>query len=121
MLGKSEKKKRTVRKTKMRIRKGDTVRIIAGRDKGKEGEVIEVRPGEGRILVHGANIMKKAVRPHPQKNPQGGIVEMPAPMDISNVKLICPRCSKPSAAVFKKDAEGRTGRKCKKCGELIDA
>jgi len=119
MLGKNAKKKAVPRK--MKIRKGDTVRVIAGKDKGKEGEVIEVRPGEGRLLVHGANVMKKAVRPHPQKNPQGGIIEMPAPLDISNVKLVCPRCSKPSGVVFKKDTEGRTGRKCKKCGELIDA
>lgn len=105
---------------KMKIKKGDTVKVIAGKDKGREGEVLKVMPRKGKVLVHDANIMKKAVRPHPQKNPQGGIVEMPAPLDASNVVLICPRCSKAAKVTFKKDASGETSRKCKKCGELID-
>ncbi len=105
---------------KMKIRKGDSVRIIAGKDKGKEGEVIEMLPRKGRVVVHQCNIAKKAVRAHPQKNPQGGIIEVPAPMDVSNVMLLCPRCSKATRVVFAKDAEGKTSRKCKKCGELID-
>jgi len=111
----------TKQKTKkMKIKKGDNVRVIAGKDRGKEGEVVQVEPRKGRVTVHDINIMKKAVRPHPQKNPQGGIVEMPRSLDISNVKLVCPRCSKPARVTFKKDAEGKTSRKCKKCGELID-
>ena len=105
---------------KMKIRKGDTVRVITGRDKSKEGEVLTVSPTKGKVTVHQINVAKKAVRPHPQKNPQGGIIEVPAMIDVSNVQLICPRCSKPTHVVFKKDAEGRTSRKCKKCGELID-
>lgn len=105
---------------KLKIRKGDTVRVVSGRDKGKEGEVIRALPDKGKVIVHQINVVKKAVRPHPQKNPQGGIVEMPAPIDVSNVRLICPRCSKPVKVVFAKDNEGRTSRKCKKCGELID-
>ncbi len=105
---------------KMKIKKGDTVKVIAGKDKGREGEVLTVLPKKGKVTVHQVNIMKKCTRPHPQKNPQGGIIEQPAPMDASNVMLICPRCSKVAKVVFKKDAEGKTSRKCTKCGELID-
>jgi large subunit ribosomal protein L24 len=105
---------------KMKIKKGDTVRVIAGKSKGHEGEVIGVQPKKGRVTVHQANVIKKATRPHPQKNPQGGIIEQPAPLDVSNVALICPRCSKATKVVFKKDSEGKTSRKCRKCGEMID-
>ena len=105
---------------KMKIRKGDTVLVTAGKDKGHEGEVLSVLPKKGKVTVHQANVAKKAVRPHPQKNPQGGIIEVPSPLDVSNVMLICPRCSKPAKVVFKKDKEGKTSRKCMKCGELID-
>ncbi|MFA6451495.1 MAG: 50S ribosomal protein L24 [bacterium] len=104
----------------MKIRKGDTVRVIAGKSKGHEGEVLTALPKKGKVIVHQANIAKKAMRPHPQKNPQGGIVEVASPLSVSNVVLICPRCSKTAKVVFKKDAEGKTSRKCKKCGELID-
>ncbi len=117
----SEKRKARLQKPqKMKVRKGDTVRVIAGKDKGKEGEVLTVMPRKGKLTVHQVNVAKKAMRPHPQKNPQGGIIEMPAPIQVSNVVLICPRCSKAAKVVFKKDAEGKTSRKCKKCGELID-
>jgi large subunit ribosomal protein L24 len=105
---------------KMKIRKGDTVRVIAGKSKGQEGEVLSVLPKKAKVTVHQANIAKKAVRPHPQKNPQGGIIEIPSPMSVSNVVLVCPRCSKTAKVVFKKDSEGKTSRKCRKCGELID-
>lgn len=112
-------KTKTLRK-KIKIRKGDTVKVICGKDKGKEGEVLSVSPKKGKVSVAKINLNKKAIRPHPQKNPQGGIVEMPAPMEVSNVQLICPRCSKPARVTYKKDQEGRTSRKCRKCGELID-
>ena len=106
---------------KLKIKKGDTVRVIAGKDKGKQGEVLSASPTKGTVTVHEVNIMKKAMRPHPQKNPQGGITDIPGPLDVSNVELVCPRCSKRTKVTFKKDSEGKTSRKCKKCGELIDA
>ncbi len=105
---------------KMKIKKGDTVRVIAGKDKGKQGEVVTAMPTEKKVVVQQINIAKKAVKPHPQKNPSGGIIEIPAPIDISNVTLICPRCSKPAKVNYHRDAEGKTSRKCRKCGELID-
>ena len=117
----AKKTKVQVQEHKVKIRKGDTVKVLAGKDKGKEGEVIKVLPSKGRLLVQNINVSKKAMRAHPQKSPQGGIVEMPAPLDVSNVKLVCPRCSKPAKVSYQKDVEGKTSRKCRKCGELIDA
>ncbi len=114
------KRKMEQKPRKMKIRKGDNVRVTAGKSKGHEGEVLSVLPKKGKVIVHQANVAKKAVRPHPQKSPQGGIIEVPSPLDVSNVMLICPRCSKPAKVVFKKDSEGKTSRKCMKCGELID-
>lgn len=105
---------------KLGIRKGDTIRVIAGKDKGKDGEVIGVNHKSCKVTVRDINIIKKATRPDPNKNPQGGIVPMPAPMDISNVMLKCPRCGKPSRTTRFSDKEGKSSRKCRKCGELID-
>ena len=105
---------------KMKLRKGDTVRVRAGKDKGKQGEIIDVLSKKGKVIVQNINIAKKAVRPDPRKNPQGGIIDTPMPMDASNVQLICPRCNKLTRTTRNKDAEGKTSRKCKKCGELID-
>jgi large subunit ribosomal protein L24 len=117
----ARRKKKTVRKQiKLKIRKGDTVKVMAGKDKGKEGEVVSTLPGKGKAIVSQINVSRKAVRPHPQKNPQGGIVEIPAPIDVTNLRLICPRCSKMTKVSFSKSTEGKTSRKCKKCGELID-
>lgn len=117
MPAKAEKKQD---RKKIKIRKGDTVKVLSGKDRGKEGEVLSVDVKKGKVTVSQINIMKKAVKPHPQKNPQGGIIELAAPMDVSNVQLICPRCSKTARVTYKKDQEGRTSRKCRKCGELID-
>ena len=119
MLGKSTKKLEKL--GKVSIKKGDTVHVLTGKDKGKEGEVVSVSPKSGSLILHQLNIAKKAVKPHPQKNPQGGIIETPLPIDLSNVRLVCPRCSKPSGVTYSKNPDGKTSRKCRKCGELIDA
>lgn len=109
-----------IKPQKMNIKKGDKVRVLSGKDKGKEGDVIKVLPKAGKVVVENINIAKKATRPHPQKSPQGGIISVPAPLDASNVILLCPRCSKTTRTSRHTDAEGRRSRKCKKCGELID-
>lgn len=72
--------------SKAKIKKGDTVKVITGDDKGKEGKVLEVAPEAGRVLVEGVNLIKKAMRQN-EENPQGGIVEREAPIAISNVKV----------------------------------
>ena len=74
---------------KMNVKKGDLVKIIAGKDKGKEGKILRSIPQTQRVVVEGANMMKKAMRPTKQ-NPQGGISTMEAPLHVSNVMLICP-------------------------------
>ena len=102
---------------KMNIKKGDKVRVIAGKDKGAEGEVIKSIPEKGRVIVENVNIVTKAMHPT-QQNQQGGLTKMAAPLDVSNVQLICPSCGKPTriAHTFEGD---KKYRKCKKCGATI--
>ena len=104
--------------TKMSIRTGDKVQIIAGKDKGKEGKVLSVLAYKERITVERANMMKKATRPT-QKNPNGGILEIEAPLHVSNVMLVCPSCSQPTRIARRRD-DGARVRVCKKCGNDID-
>jgi large subunit ribosomal protein L24 len=104
---------------KLHIRKDDQVVIIAGKDKGKKGQVKRTFPQSQRVIVHQANMVKKAMRPT-QDNPRGGISEQEAPLHISNVKLVCPKCDAPTRVGIKKNADGVRVRFCKKCGAEID-
>ncbi|MEN3013303.1 MAG: 50S ribosomal protein L24 [Endomicrobiia bacterium] len=99
-----------------KIKKKDIVMVIAGKDKGKKGEVIKVINDE-KIIVSKVNIAKKHVRPT-QKSP-GGIIEIEMPIHISNVKLICPKCSQPTRVGFKFLQTNEKVRYCKKCKEII--
>ncbi|HSL94075.1 MAG TPA: 50S ribosomal protein L24 [Bacillota bacterium] len=107
---------------KVKIRKGDTVEVISGRfvDKGKRGEVIKVLPDEGRVVVQGVNIRKKHQRQTQSRgrtlNP--GVIEFEAPIDISNVMLVCPKCDEPTRVSIQRD-EDEVRRLCKKCGALL--
>jgi len=101
----------------MKIKTGDTVLIISGKDKGKKGKVIKSLPREGRIIVEGINIRKKHVRPR-REGEKGQIVEVPAPFDVSNVKLICPKC-KNATRIGYKIVEKNKYRVCKKCNQEI--
>ena len=101
----------------MKIRKGDKVRIIKGKDRGRENAVEKVLPKEGKVLVSGLNIYKKAVRPTPQ-NQKGGIVEITRPLPVENVMLVCSKCNKPTRVGYKIEGDKKL-RFCKKCqGEL---
>jgi large subunit ribosomal protein L24 len=109
---------------KSKIRKGDTVMVISGReiDKGRRGEVIKVVPEDHRVVVQGVNLHKK----HKKQSQTGGrrslgaeIVEFEAPMDISNVMLICPRCGKPARVSIQRTGE-EVQRMCKECKALFD-
>ncbi len=104
---------------KVKVKKGDRVEVIAGKDRGKVGKVLRVFPAEGRLIVEKVNIIKKHSRPT-QKNPQGGIVEMEAPLSVSNVMLLCPRCNKKTRVGKTVLANGTRVRICKKCGSEID-
>ena len=84
----------------MKIKKGDKVKILAGKDSGKTGKVLQIFPKEGRASVEGLNILIKHLRPQKQGE-KGQVVEIPAPIDVSNVKIICPKCGKPARVGYK--------------------
>jgi large subunit ribosomal protein L24 len=100
------------------IKKNDRVRIIAGKDKGKEGRVLRAYPEAQRVVVEGANFIKKAQRPT-QKSPQGGILQREGTIHVSNVMLICPSCGE-ATRVARKREDGIRLRVCKKCGKSIE-
>jgi large subunit ribosomal protein L24 len=104
--------------TKLSIRTGDKVKVIAGKEKGKEGKVLATLPYKERVIVERVNMVKKATRPT-QRNPKGGILEIEAPLHVSNVMLICPKCAQPSRMGRRRD-EGTLVRVCKKCGNDVD-
>ncbi len=105
--------------TKLKIKKGDKVVVITGRDKGKTGEVLRVLPKEARLIVQGVNVVKRHTRTA-MGNP-GGIVEKEATIHISNVAHIDPKSSKPTRVGFKTLADGRKVRVSRRSGEVLDA
>lgn len=103
----------------MRIKKGDNVMVITGKDAGKKGKVLKVIPKEGRLVVEGVNKIKKHQKPS-RAIPQGGILKIEAPLNASNVMLICNKCNKPTRVGAKVLDNKEKVRVCKKCGEIID-
>lgn len=101
------------------IKKNDTVKVIAGKEKGKTGRVIAVYPSKDSLLVEKVNIIKKHLKPNRQYT-QGGIIEKEAPLHISNVMLVCPKCNKPTRIGNSILQDGRKLRTCSKCREVID-
>jgi large subunit ribosomal protein L24 len=101
-----------------RIRKGDRVVAISGKDKGKSGLVLEVRPDEQRVVVEGVNIMKRHTKPRPPNEP-GGVIERPAPMHWSNVALIDPKDDRPTRVRFQ-EIDGKKVRVAARSGEKLD-
>ena len=103
---------------KLHIKKGDMVAAIAGDDKGKTGRVLEVLPKKGRAIVEGLNIVKKSTKPN-AKFPQGGIVEVEAPISISNLNVLDPKTGKPTRIGRRLNEAGKLVRYSKKSGEEI--
>ena len=116
----------------MKVKKGDTVQVLAGKDRGKQGRVVEALPRDSRVIVENLNLVKRHSKPQPirdvsrmggaQMTP-GGIIEKPSPLDISNVMLVCPTCNEASrVGVHVKELKGETVRVrfCKRCNEEID-
>lgn len=101
----------------MKIKKGDQVLIIKGKDKGKKAKVLRGFPEKSKILVEGVNIRKKHQRPK-KEGEKGQIVEVPVPFPVSNVKLICPKCGKPARVGYKVENKKKY-RVCKKCNQEI--
>jgi len=102
----------------MRIRKNDKVKVIAGNNRGREGKVLKVFPGTGKIIVEKVNLIKRHSRPS-QRSPQGGIVEKEGPIDVSNVMLICPKCNEVTRTGEIILADRSRVRSCRKCGEML--
>ncbi|MFN4197109.1 MAG: 50S ribosomal protein L24 [Caldimicrobium sp.] len=103
---------------KCHIKKNDMVVVIAGKDKGKMGKVLQVFPRKGRAVVEGVNIVKKHMKPTPYSS--GGIIEKPAPIHVSNLMLYCAKCKKGVKVARKFLEDGTKARVCKKCGEIIE-
>ena len=103
---------------KLNIKKGDNVVVIAGKDKGKTGKVLEVSLTESKVTVEGVNIITKHQKAKNAKE-KGGIVKKPAPVEISNLMVVCPSCGK-ATRVAKKNIDGVNTRICKKCGAGLD-
>ena len=102
----------------MEIRRNDTVVVITGRERGKRGKVRQTLPKTGRVVVEGINIVKRHMKARPPAR-QAGIVDLEAPLHISNVMLVCPQCNRPTRVGHRRLEDGRKGRGCKHCGELI--
>ena len=103
----------------LKIRRDDTVEVIGGKDKGKRGKVREVRPESQRVIVADVNVVKRHYKPGRQTARQAGIVEIEAPIHLSNVAVVCTKCNKPTRLGARTLTDGMKGRTCKKCGELI--
>ena len=102
-----------------KVRSGDTVVITKGRDRGKQGEVQRVYPGEGKLFVEGANMVKRHRRAQPGIS-QAGIITMEAPLSLSNVKVVCPLCNTAARMGFTFLNDGKKVRLCKKCNQPIE-
>ena len=103
----------------MKIKRGDTVKVIAGADNGKQGKILEIDHKAGRVKVEGVNIVKKHQKARTQTDPSG-IIEREGSIDASNVKIVCPKCGKATRVSTVVNADGSKDRVCKKCGAVID-
>ena len=103
---------------KMSIRKDDMVVVLSGKDKGKQGKVLEVMPKSGKVVVEKINVVSRHTKPRKQGD-QGGILKKEAPIYACKVQRVCPKCGKPTRAAHKVQADGKKVRICKKCGAEI--
>ena len=102
----------------MNIKKADTVFIISGKDRGKKGKVLEVLSKKRKVLIEGVNLMKKHQKPK-KSGEKGQIIQLAKPIDVSNVKLVCPKCGKATRVGYKFLEDKKKYRVCKKCGQEI--
>jgi len=103
----------------MKIKKNDLVRVISGNSKGMEGKVLKVFPDGERVIVEKVRLVKRHTRKQGGQVPQGGIIEKEAPIHVSDVQLVCPKCSKPTRTAVMMLADGSKARQCKKCKEML--
>jgi large subunit ribosomal protein L24 len=98
----------------IKIKKGDRVRVLTGKDRGKEGDVMRSMPSQGKVIVEGVNMVKKSQR-QTRATMQGGIIDKDMPIPVANVAIVCSACGA-SRVGFREDDQGRKIRVCKKCG-----
>jgi large subunit ribosomal protein L24 len=117
-------KRKPAEPVRIEIKREDTVKVIAGRDKGREGRVLSVNRETGRVLVEHVGMVKRHTRPNPQKQIKGGIAERESPVAVSNLMIVCPGCHKAVRIAHHVDvvAGGKTRRTriCRKCGQTLD-
>ncbi|OGC23245.1 50S ribosomal protein L24 [candidate division WOR-1 bacterium RIFOXYB2_FULL_42_35] len=101
----------------MKIKKGDTVIVLSGKDKGKKGKVLEARPQDQEVIVERVNVVKRHMKA--TREFQGGIIEKTRPIKVSKVMLVCPKCNEPSRTKTK-EVENKKVRACVKCNEVVD-
>ncbi len=109
----------TDNKKHLHVKTGDRVIVTAGKDKGKTGNVKKSIPSESKVVVEGVNMVTKAQKPQPMAGIQGGLIKKEAPLDSSNVMVVCPACEKPTR-IKHAVVDGKKVRVCKKCGEQLD-
>ena len=100
-----------------KIRKGDRVQVLTGKDRGKQGTVASVLPAKGKVIVDGVNVARKHIKANPQNNTPGGVIDVDMPLDASNVAVLSPKDGKPTRVGFRLDADGNKVRICKRSGD----
>ncbi len=105
-------------KNKIHVKTGDTVIVLSGKDRGKKGKILEVSPGEGKVIVEKINMVKKHVKPR-KAGEESGIVKAEGALYACKVQLVCPHCGKPTRVGHKIYGDGTKERICKKCGEAL--
>lgn len=103
---------------KLHVKKGDTVQVLSGKDKGKRGKIISAMPAAAKVIIEGVNKVKRHSKPS-LKVPNGGIIAKELPVAACKVQIVCPACNQPTR-IAHKDLNGKFARFCKKCGELIE-
>lgn len=103
---------------KVHVKTGDTVRVLSGKDKGKEGKVLAVSPKEGKVIVEGANVVTKHAKPRKVGDP-GGLLQVESAMYASKVQIVCPSCKKATRIGHSVSDDGKKVRVCKKCGQPL--
>ena len=108
--------------SRMKIKKGDQVKVVSGKESGKTGKVLRVDTEHRRVVIERLNMMKKHTKPNPKKNPQGGVIEREAAIDASNVMVVCPSCGQPTRVGYRMLDNGDKVRMCRRegCGKDID-
>ena len=115
MYGKSSVKQKEAPSYKPHVKKGDSVVVLSGKDRGKQGRVLRVLATKGTAIVEKVNFTKKHTKPNPSKNVKGGILERESPINIAKLQVVCPNCNEPARLGSHRDEEGKAVRFCRSC------